>query len=191
MSQNIETKVVQKPQDPILLETTQVQQQEVSKELLKMRERLIRIEASFLYNKAELGERIVMHPLFYDYVQMKLKTEGAKEKVCFNSNGWVGFNHARCMVTNSFSIQMLDGFEHEVHIHAIPEDILPDRAVMHSFVGNPDIAAVLGVACHRGNLQLRKGDILFVAQLIGGRLPQGCTKLPEGLQIRWYYVTID
>lgn len=193
MSQIQETKEMQETLDQIHPETnqTQAEKYEAFDKVFERRERLIRAKASILYHKAELGERIVMHPLFYDFVQLKLKTDGSQAKVSFNSNGWVGYNGARCIVANSFSFQMLDGLGHDVHVCPIPEALLPARSIMNSYVGHSDTAAVIGVPCKRGNLQLRKGDILFVAQLIGGRLPEGCTKLPEGFQIKWYYVTID
>ena len=42
----------------------------------------------------------------------------------------------------------------------------------------------------RRNISLRKGDVLYVLQVIGGRLPEGCTELPEGIQMQWRKVTV-
>ncbi|WP_308687275.1 hypothetical protein [uncultured Treponema sp.] len=40
------------------------------------------------------------------------------------------------------------------------------------------------------NVKLKKGDTVFVAQLQGGRLPEWCTKLPEGFTFRFLKVEI-
>ncbi len=154
------------------------------------REAALYKEAHELYHRATLGERVTFHPILSGFIDWAPST-GDPDEVSFSSKWWIGLNGARCLVANAFSLQMLDGLNHDVHVNPIPEEMLPDRCVMESFVGHPDTAAVLGVQCNRGNLQLRKGDILFVAQLTGGRLPEGCTTLPEGFQIKWYYVTID
>ena len=65
-----------------------------------------------------------------------------------------------------------------------------------SAVGHPDTAAAISdllgkeVPANRISISLNKGDVLYVAQLIGGRLPEGCKTLPEGFQIKFYKVTI-
>jgi len=59
-----------------------------------------------------------------------------------------------------------------------------------SAVGHADTAAVLGVACHRVNVSLTFGDTIAVAQLQGGRLPEGATTLPSGYSFKYYLVTI-
>ena len=37
-------------------------------------------------------------------------------------------------------------------------------------------------------IQLHRGDDLLLCQYIGPRLPEGTTVLPEGSEIRWYYI---
>ena len=65
-----------------------------------------------------------------------------------------------------------------------------------SAVGHPDTAAVISdllgkeVPANRISISLEKGDVLYVAQLLGGRLPEGCKSLPEGFQMKFYKVTI-
>lgn len=59
-----------------------------------------------------------------------------------------------------------------------------------SAVGHADTAAVLGVACQRINVSLKAGDVLLVAQLTGGRLPEGATTLPEGFTFTWVKVSL-
>lgn len=42
----------------------------------------------------------------------------------------------------------------------------------------------------RVNVILSGGDVLYVMQVMGGRLPEGCTELPEGIQLQWRKVTV-
>lgn len=60
-----------------------------------------------------------------------------------------------------------------------------------SVVGHLDTANVLGVQFNRVNLTLNPGDVLLVAQLTGGRLPEGATTLPEGFAFKYYEVKIS
>ena len=96
-------------------------------------------------------------------------------------------------LTNAFSIQMLPGpttvrFE-EIDVTEVPTNVI-------SAIGHADTAAVLQallgfeVPMNRINIVLDKDTELFVAQLIGGRLPEGSTKLPEGFQFKFFRVRI-
>jgi len=76
-----------------------------------------------------------------------------------------------------------------------------------SCIGHADVAAVIngqlglselgpdsnGVVPRyemvRSSISLNPGDVLWVAQYCGPRLPEGATTLPEGATIRWYKVT--
>lgn len=89
-------------------------------------------------------------------------------------------------LTNAFSLQMLEEFPAIVRISEVSE--LPEG--LESAVGHADTAAVLGVPCNRVNVRLKKGDTVFVAQLQGGRLPEGSTTLPEGFTFRFLKVEI-
>ena len=67
---------------------------------------------------------------------------------------------------NAFSLQMIDvpasvKFE---EVESLPEGLT-------SAIGHADTAAVLGVPMNRINVKLNSGDVAFVAQLVGGRLP--------------------
>lgn len=59
-----------------------------------------------------------------------------------------------------------------------------------SAVGHADTAAVLGVECNRVNVSLKPGDIAYVAQLQGGRLPEGATTLPDGFSFKFIKVEV-
>ena len=86
---------------------------------------------------------------------------------------------------NAFSIQMLNG-NATVDFQLI--DTLP--AGLTSAVGHADTAAVLGVKPNRIDVKLNIGDIAYVAQLTGGRLPEGSTTLPEGFKFKFYKITV-
>jgi hypothetical protein len=60
-----------------------------------------------------------------------------------------------------------------------------------SAVGHADTARVLGVDCNRVNVHLSKGDTAFVAQLMGGRLPEGSTTLPDGFKFKFIKVDVN
>ena len=97
-------------------------------------------------------------------------------------------------LTNAFSIQMLQKggvvrFE-EIDATDIPSDVV-------SAVGHADTAAVLTnmlgfpVPMNRAFVTLDKNTELYVAQLVGGRLPEGVTTLPEGFSFKFYRVTVQ
>ena len=59
-----------------------------------------------------------------------------------------------------------------------------------SAVGHRDTARVLGVEMNRVDVTLKKGDVAFVAQLQGGRLPEGSITLPEGFDFKYIKVEV-
>lgn len=67
-------------------------------------------------------------------------------------------------------------------------DELPEG--LTSAIGHQDTANVLGVTMNRCNVHLNKGDHAFIAQLQGGRLPEGSTTLPEGFSFKFIKVEI-
>ena len=94
---------------------------------------------------------------------------------------------------NAFSLQMVAPTAICTVEECLPEDI-PEEAV--SCIGHPDTAAVVSdilgreVPCNRTNISLSASDVLYVAQLTGGRLPEGTTRLPEGFTITFRRVTV-
>jgi hypothetical protein len=98
-----------------------------------------------------------------------------------------------CYIANAFSLQMLEDVSYsELTISEIDGECF-DMIKPHlkSAVGHQDTANVLGVECSRVNVSLRKGDILIVAQLQGGRLPEGSTTLPEGFSFKYLLVEVE
>ena len=93
-------------------------------------------------------------------------------------------------VGNAFSLQMVKSFPCSINIVEYDKNkaLATDNT---SVVGHKDTANILGVAFNRVSLTLNEGDILYVAQVIGGRLPEGCTILPEGFKMKFLKVTIQ
>jgi hypothetical protein len=87
---------------------------------------------------------------------------------------------------NAFSLQMLEGFPSTVKVEEVKS--LPEG--LESAVGHADTASVLGVPMVRKNVTISKGDVAYVAQLQGGRLPEGATTLPEGFSFRFLRVEV-
>ena len=87
---------------------------------------------------------------------------------------------------NAFSLQMLTEFPVNVSIEEVNQ--FPEG--LTSAIGHQDTANVLGVNLNRVNVSLSKGDVAYVAQLQGGRLPEGSTSLPEGFSFKFFKVTI-
>ena len=95
------------------------------------------------------------------------------------------------IIANAFSLQMLNWDEKDeftIKIRKIqkPEDL--NLKEMVSAVGHADTAHVLGVEPNRINVKLNSDDVLTVAQIMGGRLPEGATTLPEGFKMDFFEV---
>lgn len=94
---------------------------------------------------------------------------------------------------NGFSLQMLDDLNAIVRIIEIDPKTIPS---CQSCIGHVDTAAVVGsilgttVPMNRVNIKLHRGDVLYVAQLVGGRLPEGATTLPENFDIKFLQVEV-
>ena len=78
-----------------------------------------------------------------------------------------------------------------------PAEIQDIPADITSAIGHPDTAAVLSdllgrtIDPNRVNVSLTKADTLFVFQLVGGRLPEGATKLPENFTFKLLKVRLQ
>lgn len=102
------------------------------------------------------------------------------------------------IISNALSLQMVDI---PATIVANPISVEEVRELLSnndwmSAVGHPDTARVMSglvgvdIPANRVNVHLNPGDILIVCQVTGGRLPEGCTELPEGVQMKWIKVDI-
>ena len=103
-------------------------------------------------------------------------------------------------ISNAFSLQMvpedcsLDVSGVELHDLKC---IVKDNPYVHSIIGHADTANVVSkmlgakLPANRESIMLMPDDILFVAQVVGGRLPEGATTLPEGVKIVFRRVLVD
>lgn len=98
---------------------------------------------------------------------------------------------------NAFSLQMLDTSVSNI-VNIVPVTIGEIAGSdFVSVIGHADTANVVSnilkrdVPANRISVRLEKGDILYVAQVTGGRLPEGATTLPEGFSLAFLKVTIQ
>lgn len=101
------------------------------------------------------------------------------------------------ILANAFSIQMLTELSEgwipvtfqEISIDDVKK-LLSDGFV--SAIGHQDTAAVVSnllgmeVPANRISVELKNlNDIIIIAQVMGGRLPEGATTIPEGMSIKF------
>lgn len=99
-------------------------------------------------------------------------------------------------ICNAFSLQMLSQFPANVRVDEITVEEV-QKLELQSAIGHQDTANVLSnmlgqqITVNRINIQLQPGDSIIVAQLQGGRLPEGCTTLPAGFSFKFLKVTVE
>ena len=100
---------------------------------------------------------------------------------------------------NAFSLQMVEpptSFEQVAVTPAAMAQALKTDPQICKAIGHRETAAVLTemlgveIPYNRLNILLRPGDTLYVAQVVGGRLPEGCTTLPPGVKIEFRRVDV-
>lgn len=104
-----------------------------------------------------------------------------------------GERKGKVFIGNAFSLQMVADNAIICKVAVAPTDI-PQEAV--SIIGHKDTAAVVSniigreIPCNRASVMLDDEDTLYVAQIVGGRLPEGATTIPDGMEIRFYRITM-
>lgn len=94
---------------------------------------------------------------------------------------------------NAFSLQMVD-FPSAINVRDVSPCDVPEDCV--SCIGHADTAAVVSgilrreVTVNRASIKLAQGDVLYVAQLMGGRIPEGSTTIPDGMSIKFLMVSV-
>ena len=97
---------------------------------------------------------------------------------------------------NAFSLNMLDVSPEGIYVEIRPIDSVEIPSDAESIIGHVDMAAIVSgilnrsVAVNRETVTLVSGDILFVAQYRGERLPAGATILPTDARLEFYRITI-
>lgn len=90
-------------------------------------------------------------------------------------------------VSNAFSLQMVT--EGKISIREITKSQFNKmKGDAYSIMGHEDMANLHDLPFNRESIQLKDGDIVLIAQITGGRLPEGATKLPEGVNIKYLEV---
>lgn len=108
-------------------------------------------------------------------------------------NYLAGERKGKLYLGNAFSLQMVADNAIIAKVEVSPEEI-PTEAV--SIIGHADTAAVVGsilgrdVPCNRASVMLSDEDVLYVAQVVGGRLPEGATTIPDGMELKFYRITV-
>ena len=100
-------------------------------------------------------------------------------------------------ITNAFSIQMLPHLATTLNFKPVTLEQAMKMAKANIFisaVGHEDTANVVSnllsafVEMNRISVNLKDNDVLLVAQLSGGRLPEGATTIPDGMSIQFWVV---
>ena len=99
-------------------------------------------------------------------------------------------------ITNAFSVQMLSTV---TTLNFKPVTLeqakkMVETNIFVSAIGHKDTANVVSnllnatVEMNRISVRLGNNDALLIAQLSGGRLPEGATTIPEGMSIQFWVV---
>ena len=108
----------------------------------------------------------------------------------------------KIILANAFSLQMLASDITDAHFETVGvcEMILlanDNNNNIVSAIGHVDTANVISdilgveIPTNRINIHLKKGDSVYVAQIMGGRLPEGATTLPENFNLKFIKVTLS
>ena len=104
-----------------------------------------------------------------------------------------GDRKGKVYLGNAFSLQMVADNAIICKVEVSPEQV-PVNA--ESIIGHKDTAAVVStilgreVPCNRESVMLTDNDVLYVAQVVGGRLPEGATTILSGMEIKFYRITV-
>jgi len=99
----------------------------------------------------------------------------------------------KIIVANAFSLQMIQEFPSSLKMEEITTEEFNKVIKSNNFVsavGHQDTANLLNVPCNRINVSIDKETTLIVAQLVGGRLPEGSTTLPQGFSFKFIKVEL-
>ena len=89
-------------------------------------------------------------------------------------------------VGNGFSFQMVKDIYGTLKSCELSEkDFCSQTEDAISIIGHPDLANIIGKDYNRQSICLQKGDILYVVQITGGRLPEGATKIPPNCKLKY------
>ena len=100
-------------------------------------------------------------------------------------------------ICNAFSLQMLDKLNAQIQVTPVSKDQVKNLGKqLVSAIGHADTAAVvssdlgLELPTNRVNVKLADGEEIVIAQFVGGRLPEGSTTLPQGIELSYILVRV-
>ena len=105
-------------------------------------------------------------------------------------------------LANAFSLQMIQGDSEKIAVKKVSTDYVKEYlygrwAEVVSAIGHADTARIVGgllkgeeLPANRINVTLGAGELLIVAQVTGGRLPEGATEFPDGVTLQFYFVRL-
>jgi len=114
-----------------------------------------------------------------------------------------GGDIVRIYIANAFSLQMIQSAAAKIAVSKVTAEYVKEYlygrwAEVVSAIGHADTARVVAgllesdrVTANRINVALQPNDLLVVAQVTGGRLPEGATELPEGVSLQFYFVRLE
>lgn len=92
-------------------------------------------------------------------------------------------------VGNAFSLQMVN--DGDIRISTISKKTFDKvKGDCKSVMGHPDMAYIHGCTYNRESIKMFPGDIIYVAQVSSGRLPEGVKYLPENVKIEYKKVEV-
>ena len=95
------------------------------------------------------------------------------------------------LLLNAFSLNMFNPSSCFPIFREVSIDYVKNTS-LESAIGHADTAKILSgilemdISTNRISVALDSGDLAFVAQYIGPRLPEGATQLPDGARIKFY-----
>ena len=104
-----------------------------------------------------------------------------------------GNRKGKMYLGNAFSLQMVADSAIICKVEVAPEEI---PAEAESIIGHADTATVVSsilgrdIPCNRASVMLSDEDVLYVAQVVGGRLPEGAITIPDGMELKFYRITV-
>ena len=97
-------------------------------------------------------------------------------------------------LANAFSLQMIQDDESLVWVKNVSQawtKELISKWEWISVIGHEDTASIVSsmlgvhVPANRETTTIGQNDMVIIAQVIGGRLPEGCKTLPDNFRIVW------
>ena len=115
----------------------------------------------------------------------------------------LGGGIVRIYIANAFSLQMIQSAAAKIAVSKVTAEYVKEYlygrwAEVVSAIGHADTARVVAgllesdrVTANRINVTIQPDDLLIVAQVTGGRLPEGATELPDGVSLQFYFVRLE